>query len=454
MGWFWVQGCKKSRATVVLYLIGQRNAGFGEINMENGKDWDVIVVGGGPAGSTVAALVAEAGHRVLLLEREAEPPLKVGESLMPDTYWSFKRLGLLERLKESAFPRKYSVQFFGGSGRGSVPFYFDEHNPHESAVTWQVRRDVFDQMMLDNARDKGAEVVQGAAVRQVLFDGDRAVGVRARLPSGDEPDLACRVVVDATGQSALVSRRLGIQRNEPELKKASIFTHYRGGVRDEGRDEGATLILHTRDKQSWFWSIPLPDDVVSIGVVGGLEYLLQERKGQTAQEIFEAELAQCPVLEKRLEGAEQIYPVRTTKDFSYRADQVAGDGWVLVGDAFGFLDPMYSSGVFLALKSGELAADAIDAALQADDVSGQKLGVFGPELLYGMEAIRKLVYAFYDDEFSFGRFLKAHPECRQGVVDILSGSVFKEGIHDIFEPMAQMCRLPQETEYSPEGARP
>lgn len=404
------------------------------------KKYDIAVVGGGPAGSTVAALCAEQGHKVLLVEREKTPPLKVGESLMPDTYWSFKRLGLLDKLEQSAFPRKYSVQFFGSSGKGSVPFYFDEHNPHESAVTWQVRRDLFDQMMLDNAVEKGARVLQGAAVDRVLFDGDRAVGIRLRQPEGG--DIGARVVVDATGQSALIARRLGIKKNEASLKKASIFTHFRGARRDEGRDEGATLIMHTSDRACWFWFIPLPDDVASVGVVGDLSYLFGGRKGVEAQEIFERELDKCPALKERLQAAEQLNSVRTTRDFSYRADRVAGDGWVLVGDAYCFLDPMYSSGVFLALKSGELAADAIDAALKADDTSAARLGIFGDELAGGTEAIRKLVYAFYDAEFSFGRFLKAHPECRQGVVDILSGSVFKESVHRIFEPMAEMCDLP------------
>ena len=146
--------------------------------------YDVVVAGGGPAGSTVAALVAEGGYSVLLLEREPTPPFKVGESLMPATWWTFRRLGLLEQLRSSAFPRKHSVQFFGGSGRASAPFYFSEFDPGESAVTWQVLRSDFDAMMLDNARARGAEIVQGAAVLDVLFEGEKATGVRFRDPGG------------------------------------------------------------------------------------------------------------------------------------------------------------------------------------------------------------------------------------------------------------------------------
>lgn len=405
--------------------------------------YDVIVIGGGPAGSTTAALVAEHGHRVLLLERARFPRFQIGESLMPGTYWSFKRLGVLEKLKKSAYVRKYSVQFFGASGRGSAPFYFHRHDPHESSVTWQVLRSEFDQMMLENAREKGACVRQGAAVQEVLFDGDRAFGVRTKSGDGSLQDLHARVVVDATGRSALISRKLGIKTEEPTLKKASLFTHFESGSRDEGIDEGATLILHTRTKDAWFWYIPLASDVVSVGVVGDIGYLVQKREG-TPQEIFEEELDRCPSMKDRLERARQLFPMKVTSDFSYRARSVSGAGWVLVGDAYGFLDPVYSSGVFLALKSGEMAADAIHEAILNDDFSAKQLGKWGDAFIPGMEAIRKLVYAFYTKEFSFSRFLEAHPECLDGIVDILSGKIYINDVTPIFGPMGKMCDLPED----------
>ena len=407
---------------------------------------DVIVVGGGPAGSTVATLVAAQGHRVTLLERDRQPRFKIGESLMPDSYWTFKRLGVLDRLNASTFPRKHSVQFFSSKGKASTPFYFSQNNPHESAVTWQVRRHEFDQMLLDNAAEKGVHVRRGVSVQDALYEGDNVVGVRAKLEDGTMQDMPAQVVVDASGQSALLARKMNIKKTEPKLKKASIFTHFSGGRRDAGIDEGATLILHTEHKDSWFWYIPLHDDIVSVGVVGALDYLLQSRKDLEPQQIFDAELAKCRPMQERLQNAQQAFPVKVTQDFSYRADRIAGQGWVLIGDAFGFLDPIYSSGVLLALKSGELAADCINDGLAANDLSGERLGRFGPELVAGMEAIRKLVYAFYEKEFSFAWFLKNHPECAQGVIDILSGDVFKEGIEDIFEPMGKMINLPASME--------
>ena len=410
------------------------------------KRFDVVVIGGGPAGSTVAALVAEQGFRTLLLEREPTPAFKVGESLMPATYWTFKRLGVLDRLGASAFVRKHSVQFFGSSGKASAPFYFSENDPRDCSITWQVLRSEFDRLLLDNARDKGAEIVQGAMVLDVLFDGERATGVRARLPDKQVVEIEASVTVDASGQSALIARRLRVKATEPTLKKASVFTHFRGGVRDDGIDEGATLILHTQNKDSWFWYIPLPDDRVSVGVVGDLDYLLQSRKGLDDDEIFAEELAKCLPMQERLAPARQLFPAKVTKDFSYRADRIAGDGWVLVGDAFGFLDPVYSSGVLLALQSGEMAADTICAALRDGDTSADRLGAFGPEFTRGMEAVRKLVYAFYTRDFSFARFLKAHPHCKQGIVDILSGNLTADSVGEVFQPMGEMCELPEDME--------
>ena len=416
--------------------------------MTTHQNYDTIVIGGGPAGSTVATLVAEQGYRVLLLERATIPQFKIGESLIPATYWTFKRLGMLEKLRASHFPQKYSVQFYSRSGKGSTPFYFFQTNPHESAVTWQVLRSEFDQMLLDNAREKGVEVRRGVGVREVVFEGDTATGVLTQNTDGTRETLNATVIVDSTGQRSLIGRQLNLNTIEPNLKMASLFTHYEGGQRDEGIDEGATLILHTEEKDSWFWSIPLPYNRTSIGVVGELDYLLQNRRDADgrldAQKIFDEELAKCPPLQQRLEGAKQLLPIQTTKDFSYRASRIAGNNWALVGDAFGFLDPVYSTGLFLALKSGEMAADVIIEAFQKDDFSEAQLGSFGPAFVDGMEAFRKLVYAFYTKEFSFARFLSEYPEHQGGIVDILSGDVFRKDVTHIFPAMAKMCPLPPE----------
>ncbi|MEE8169748.1 MAG: NAD(P)/FAD-dependent oxidoreductase, partial [Phycisphaerae bacterium] len=368
------------------------------------------------------------------------PRHHIGESLMPQTYWTFKRLGMLEKLKASDFVRKQSVQFITPNGKESQPFYFTDRDPNEWSVTWQVKRDRFDQMMLDNARERGAEIREGVRVSRIRFQDDRAIGVSAVI-DGRATDLDARVVVDATGQVALLASQLGIRTPDPQLKKGAIYAHYRGGKRDEGRDEGATLIIHTRDNRGWFWYIPLENDVVSVGLVSDPHDLFTGRGDDPAVTLDE-EIAECDAVRRRLESAQRISRVYVTSDFSYRADRVAGDGWVLVGDAFGFLDPVYSSGVMLALKSAEMAADAIHDGLTANDVSAARLGRFGPELAAGMHRLRQLVYAFYDREFSAGRFVRAHPEHQDHLVRLLIGDVFNDEVGAIFQSMRQVCTLP------------
>lgn len=389
----------------------------------NESAFDVVVMGGGPAGAVTAALVARAGYTTLVVERAAEPGFKVGESLMPATYWTLDRLGVLDEMRQSAFPVKGSVQFYSADGRATTPFYFSEHDPHESSHTWQVLRSDFDAMLLKRAMADGAEVRFGTSVKEVVFEGNHAVGVRIRGADGGTEMIAGRVVVDATGQRALLARQLHILENEPCLQHASFFTHLSGAQRDGGRDAGATLILHTEGRKSWFWFIPLPGDRVSVGVVGSVDYLIRDRD-EAPQAVLDAELSRCPALQSRLAHAERLMPVQVIKDYSYNIDRMAGDGWVAVGDAGGFIDPIYSTGVFVALKSGEMAADAICAGLERNDVSATALGVFESELRQATEAMSQLVFAFYSPAFSFGKFLENHPDCHGELVDLLMGNVF------------------------------
>jgi flavin-dependent dehydrogenase len=396
----------------------------------------VIVVGGGPAGATAATLVAQRGHRALLLERDRFPRFHIGESLMPESYWTFRRLGVLDRMHAGPFVKKYSVQFVSDAGRASQPFYFFENNPHESTQTWQVLRSEFDRMLLDNARAHGVEVREGVRVLEVLFQEERAVGVRFQDADGRHRNCSARVVVDASGQSSLIAHRLKLREPDPLLRKASVWTYFKGARRDPGLDEGATLVLHTADKRGWFWYIPLPDGVVSVGVVSSLGDLF----GQPARDhesVFGQELDRCPAVRDRLAGAGRVAAFYSTKDFSYRCRRVAGDGWVLVGDAFGFLDPIYSSGVYLALKSGEWAADAVAEGLERGDTSAAQLGRWGPEFLRGMDRMRRLVYAFYEG-FSFGRFIRRYPQFKRPIVDLLTGDLFKDGVDAVWEPMDAM----------------
>ena len=415
------------------------------MNSKNGasiKDYyDVIIVGGGPGGATTGTLLAKYGHDVLVLERSHFPRHHIGESLMPETYWTFERLGMLDKLKRSAYPVKQSVQFITATGHESQPFYFPERDPGPWSTTWQVERDSFDKMMLDNAREHGATIREGVPVKEVLFEDERAVGVVAKIGGRSVP-IRSRVVVDATGVAALLSKQLKIREPDPVLKNAAIYAYYKNARRDEGRNAGATLVIHTPDKRGWFWFIPLPDDINSVGVVAPPSYLCTGR-GDDPLATLEEEIKNCPGIKPRLDGAERVSGAYVTSDFSYRSRRVAGDGWVLVGDAFGFLDPIYSSGVFLALKMGEFAADAIDEGLRSGDLSGTRLGAFGPKLAGGIQLIRQLVYAFYSPNFSFGAFNKEHPAYHDHIVRLLIGDVFNDEVGKVFDVMRGWVNLPE-----------
>ena len=418
--------------------------------------YDCIVIGAGPAGCTVATLVAMQGFSTLLLEREKMPRFHIGESLMPETFWPLQRMGLVEKMKSSSFVKKLSVQFVSHTGKESQPFFFPQHDPRECSQTWQVERAKFDQMLFQNAAEKGAECRDQSRVLDVLFETDgtteiqttansagatsagtgKATGVRVQSVDGVTRDIGARVVVDATGLQAMLANRMSLKVDIPELRKAAIWGYYRNARRDQGDNAGATLILHTSDKNAWFWFIPLENNVTSIGVVADREYLLKGRG--TPAEIFEDELVRCPALVERLIQAELVSDFRIAKEFSYTTRQHAGNGWVLVGDAFGFIDPIYSSGVYLAFRSGELAADAIVAGFRSNNLTAEQLGAWTTDFKNGVTWIRKLVMAFYTNPFSFGDFMRNHPQHKGNLVDILIGRVFHDDAGRIFDDMDPM----------------
>jgi flavin-dependent dehydrogenase len=399
-------------------------------NSPSSRSPDVVVIGGGPAGATASTLVAQHGYRVQLFERERFPRFHIGESLIPETYWVLKRLNMLDKMKRSHFVKKYSVQFVNQRGKLSEPFYFMDNKPHECSQTWQVYRQEFDQLMLENAREHGVEVHEGVRVLEILFEGQRAVGVRIALADGSEREVRAAVTIDASGQSSMITSRLGLRDWDPILKKAALWTYWQGAHRDTGRDEGATLVCQTQDKKGWFWYIPLHNDIVSVGVVASYDYLLQDRNGKDNEAIYFEEVERCPAVKERIAGAKRVGPFRAAKEYSYRSRQAAGDGWVVVGDAFGFLDPLYSSGVLLALKSGSMAADAVAEGLAKGDTSATQLGKWGDEFARGMERMRRLVCEYYDG-FSFGKFVRRFPNHKGHLTDLLIGDLFRDEVDGV-----------------------
>lgn len=407
----------------------------------NNNTYDVIVMGGGPAGSSVASMLAREGRQVILFEKEIFPRHHIGESLMTDTYWTFRRMGLLEKLRDSPFVRKYSVQFANAAGKESRPFYFFEAVHHESAVTWQVTRAKFDELLLNHAAESGATVHQGVLVKQVLFEGDRAVGVEVQMPDGSREKYFANVVVDATGQMAMLSNKFRWRVRDPKLKKAVLYSYWKNVHREPDLNGGATLVLRTEHGSGgWFWYIPL-EDVTSVGIVADPDYLLKGR-GQDLAKIYNEEIEKCEPCRRRVAGGERVDKIYSILDYSYRSKHNAGNGFIIIGDAYGFLDPIYSSGVLLALKMAELAADAIHDAFNHNDFSAARLGQYQAKLDRGIESMRKLVYAFYNDGFSFSGFLKKYPDERSHIINLLIGDVFKEGVDNVYGPMSEFAEIP------------
>ncbi len=386
--------------------------------------YDAVVIGGGPSGSTTAALLAEHGHRVLLVERETTPRYHIGESLIPYTWFTLNRLGVVDWLRTSACPKKYSVQFVSITGKVSQPFYIFQTIKHECAQTWQVYRAEFDQMLLENARARGAEIRQQVIVRDVLMDGSRVVGVRADTKDGAKgEEIRAKVVVDATGRDSLLSRKFGWKDRDADLNKIAVWSYYKGAKRDPGLDEGATTVAYVPQK-GWFWYIPLHSDVVSVGVVGEPSYLYRDTRDADA--IFHREAEACRWIRDHISVGQQCEPVRVTGEYSYHSKQIGGDGFCLFGDAFAFLDPLFSTGVFLALKSGEMAADSIHAALATGDVSARHFDDYLTRQRHAVTSFRNLVTAFYDLTFSFREFLQVYPHLHPLIVDTLVGNVFTD----------------------------
>ena len=405
------------------------------------SEYDAVMIGAGPAGSAAAAILGEFRHRPLVLERERFPRYHVGESLLPFTFEPLKRLGMIDKMKASAFVKKYSVQFVSQSGKASQPFYFFNRYDRETiAQTWQVLRSEFDQMLADNARAKGATILEGVTVKGLIQENGRVVGVRAEK-DGQPVEYRARITLDCSGKEAFAAGRKNWRLRDPYLNKIAVWTYYRGAKRDAGVDEGATTVAYVPDK-GWFWYIPQHNDMVSVGVVADGKYL--SRGGvKTPEAMFKREIGQNLWIKEYLAPGQQVGEYYITSEYTHHAKYCAMEGLVLVGDAFCFLDHVFSSGLMLALKSGVQAAETIHQGIQDGDLSPARFADYGKTLRQGIENMRKLVYAFYDPKFSFRDLTEKYPDSAGEVTDCLSGDVNKD-FSQLWRRISEFVDLPDE----------
>ena len=417
------------------------------------SSYDTLIIGAGPAGSAAAAVLAEYGDRVLVLEREKFPRYHIGESLIPFTYQPLERLGLIPLMKASAFQKKYSVVFISPNGKASQPFYFfNRYDKETVAQTWQVLRSEFDELLLNHARRKGAEVIEEIAVKELLWEkseirnpkseiGRRVVGVRSQKKSGETVEFRAPMTLDCTGKEAFTAVRHGWRMKDPFLNKVAVWTYYQGSKRDPGLDEGQTAVAYVPDK-GWFWHIPQHNDMVSVGVVAEGKYLTRDGV-KDPKTIFLREVERNLWIKDHLSVGRQVGDYYVTGEYSYHSRHCGCEGLLLVGDAFAFLDPVFSSGLMLALKSGVMAGDAVHEALAAGDFSPSRFAPYASALRQGIENMRKLVYAFYDPKFSFKEVIDKYPDAAGEITDCLSGDVGKD-FSSLWQKIREFVPLPED----------
>jgi flavin-dependent dehydrogenase len=414
--------------------------------------FDAIIIGGGPSGAAASAILAGHGHRVLVLEREKFPRYHIGESLIPFTYQPLERLGLIPLMKQSAFQKKYSVVFVQPNGRASQPFYFFNRYDRETvAQTWQVLRSEFDVMLLDNARAKGVEVLHEVTVKELLWEkseirnpkseiGKRVAGVRAQLKNGGRVEFRAPITLDCTGKEAFTAVRNGWRIKDPYLNKVAVWTYYEGSKRETGLDEGQTTVAMIPGK-GWFWHIPMHNDRVSVGVVAEGGYLT--RGGvKDPKAIFHREVGENLWIQDHLSVGRQVGDYHVTSEYSFHSRHCGCEGLLLASDAFCFLDPVFSSGLLLALKSGVMAGDAVHEALAARDFSPGRFAGYASALRAGIENMRRLIYAFYDPDFSFKQVIDRYPEAAGEITDCLSGDVDKD-FAPLWRKIREFAPLPE-----------
>jgi 1H-pyrrole-2-carbonyl-[peptidyl-carrier protein] chlorinase len=390
----------------------------------SGRDFDVIIVGGGPAGATLASLLAPEGYRTVVLERDIHPRDHVGESLTPSTNLVFDEIGFLPKMEDAGFVHKPGACWTGPRAPAGqfVSLRLAEF-PMPGArqpYTYNVERDAFDTLLIRHAHERGAKVLQGVSVQRVLFEGDRAVGVQAKVADGWERELRAPVIVDATGRRCLIAGQLGLKKKDPEFNQYAIYSWFRDVEPNPPGYEGFLFLHFLGLERAWGWQIPLRDGVWSVGVV--TEKSDFTKSGKSHEDFFDSLVRRSRSFEHVMRGARRIRPWWIEGDYSYKIERLTGPGWLLLGDALRFVDPIFSTGVDVAAYSARFAHRAIVEALDGgDEVLAFK--EFERGVGDGVEIWYQLIDLFYRLQNLFTRYAVLR-RFREDVVRILQGNLY------------------------------
>ena len=410
--------------------------------------FDVVVVGGGPGGSVCAARLAEHGRRVLVLERERFPRFHLGESLLPQSMPVLDALGLMPEMK-ARFLEKHGARFHQDEPRRSERYPFATAFDSRCTSAFQVPRDEFDDLLLRTAEKKGADVRHEWTVKRLRFDGDRAVGVEAIDPAGAVHAIDAGFVVDASGRDALLAGDRRAKSRIDRLDKSAFYAHYRGVPRAQGPEEGDIDIVVFA--HGWFWFIPFKDGRTSVGAVVGSAWVKENRAAGDATGMLARAVSQSPMAQRLLAEATPLWPARAAADYSYRVGETTGHGWLMVGDAGGFIDPLFSSGAHIAMRTAYSAADRIHEALAAGDVSPARFAGWVAEAQLGSATFTDAVHAFYAGgllRYVFAE--KQHTFLRRSVTSLLSGDVYSLDARWIKEVRARLAEMAS-SEWKPDA---